>query len=138
MRGIRRDIEEKGVRLLVIGNGSAAQARLFAEDQDLVGAVYTDPSGSVYRALGMKRGVFSTFNRRTLRHAARAYLAGFRQSRTQGQPFQQGGVLLVGRQGEVVWAYLSEEAGDHPSNAEILAALGGLTRPDSEQPRVRG
>ena len=114
------------MRLVVIGNGSATQARFFAEDHDLEGSVYTDPSASVFHALGMKNGVFTTFNPRTLRHAARAYVAGFRQKSTQGHPFQQGGVLLVGQTGEVVWAYRSNEAGDHPPNAEILSALRRL------------
>lgn len=127
MRGALPEIERRGARLIVIGNGSPTQAGFFAEDHRLEGAVFTDPKRVIYRALGMREGLGSTFQLRTLKHAARAYTKGFRQKRTQGDPLQQGGVLLVDGSGHISFSHLSETAGDHPSTREVLAALDRLS-----------
>ena len=67
-----------------------------------------------YAHLGMKHSVFSTLGPSVWAHGLRAWRAGFRQQRTQGDPFQQGGVLVVRRGGELEYSSVSEEAGDHP------------------------
>lgn len=126
MRGALPEIERRGAELAIIGNGSPAQAGFFAADQDLTGRVFTDPARAVYRALGMRDGLRSTFNPRVLANAARAWSKGFRQKRTQGDPLQQGGVLLVDGSGNIVFSHLSQVAGDHPSLEVLLRALDKL------------
>ena len=51
-----------------------------------------------------------------------AWAKGFRQGATQGDPWQQGGVLVVRAGGEAVLCFASEEAGDLAPTAEVMAA----------------
>ena len=44
------------------------------------------------------------------------------QGRMQGHGAQLGGVLVVARDGGVVWAHLSEDASDDPPTEEVLEA----------------
>jgi hypothetical protein len=44
----------------------------------------------------------------------------FRQHRTQGPAFQNGGVLVVKPGGECAYAFVSEVSGDMPSLSKVL------------------
>lgn len=113
---------------MVIGNGSPVQAGFFAEDQHLEGSVFTDPERVTYRALGMREGLRSALKLRLLKNTARAYAKGFRQTRVEGDPLQQGGVLVVDGTGRITFSYISETAGDHPTLEAVLTALDALGR----------
>ena len=117
------ELRARGAALVVIGNGSAYFARTFKEDLGLDFPVYTDPSLRSFAAAGLQRSLRSTFNLGTVRGAIRAFKKGFRQQRTQGDPWQQGGVFVVLPPADLRFAYVSETAGDHPPNAAILGAL---------------
>ena len=41
----------------------------------------------------------------------------------QGDPWQQGGVFVLGPDGRELYRHISREAGDHPFSAQFLAAL---------------
>lgn len=123
MRDAKNEIEAKGARLIIVGNGQPFHAKGFAEKYELQGAVFTDPERSVYEAAGMTRRVGSTFSLNTLRSGARALSGGYRQGKTQGDPWQQGGTLVL-RPGEgLVYEYISESAGDHAPIDAVLAAI---------------
>ncbi len=117
-------LHARGAELVVIGNGAPHFARAFREDLKLESPLYVDPSLATYRALGLRRGIAATlFNRRTLPNALRALRAGFRQGRTQGDPWQQGGVLVVRPDGTVAYRFVSEAAGEQAPLGEVLLAL---------------
>jgi hypothetical protein len=119
------EIHRRGAELVTVGNGGTHFARTFQEDMGITTPIFVDPSRATYRALGMRRSLVGTiFSGRTLLHAARAMRSGFRQGRTQGDAFQLGGVLVIGPDGSVLLRYLSNEAGDHPREADVVAALG--------------
>ena len=115
--------EKAGATLVVIGNGSPSFIAGFREQTLFDGPVYTDPTLAAYRAAELKRGVASTLDPRSLFGAARALASGHRQGRTQGDTWQQGGVLVVSPAGEVRWQHASDRPGDNASAARILAAL---------------
>ena len=48
---------------------------------------------------------------------------GMRQGRTQGDPWQQGGVLVIARGGAILWSQASDGPGDNASADQILKAL---------------
>lgn len=123
MRDAKPDIEARGAALVIIGQGQPMHAKDFAEETGLEGAVFTDPSRSVYRALGMKRGLGSTFNLDALKNGIRAFKKGYRQTATRGDPFQQGGTLVISAQGVLLYGYLSEAGGDHAPVEDVLSAL---------------
>jgi hypothetical protein len=119
------EIHARGAELVTVGNGGAHFARAFQQDMGITTPIFVDPTRATYRALGMRRSLLRTLlSGKTLLHAARALRNGFRQGRTQGDAFQLGGVLVVQPAGGVRLRYLSSEAGDHPPEADVVAALG--------------
>jgi hypothetical protein len=88
-------------------------------------ALLTDPSLRTFNAAGMKHGRLRTFSLAAAAPTIRALREGFRQSRTMGQPWQQGGALVLARGGEVLYSYSSDDPGDHPPLEKVLAALRG-------------
>jgi hypothetical protein len=127
LRGEESSFLKVGARLVILGNGSPQMARAFVEDLGLPkDQVFTDPSRKSYALAGMKRGVLATFNPKSILHAARAMKAGFRQTKTAGDPLQQGGVVVVEKGGMIRFVHQDSEAGDLAPLAQVLAAVGSL------------
>lgn len=123
---LHRDIDKlraAGLDLYVIGNGTPNFIAGFREQTKYDGPVYTDPSLAAYRAAELKRGVARTFDPRALGKTVSAFMQGHRQGRTQGDPWQQGGVLVVAPGGEVRFHHASERPGDNATVDQIVAAL---------------
>jgi peroxiredoxin len=117
------ELNELGARLVVIGNGSPAEARAFAEEMGTEAEVLTDPERVSYCAVGMKRSVRSSLNLKTVTHGLRAWRDGHRQGAVAGDPFQQGGVVVMVPGGDEVFRFVSEEAGDHADFEDVLTAV---------------
>ncbi|MEZ4471490.1 MAG: AhpC/TSA family protein [bacterium] len=115
------EVESMGARMLAIGNGTASMARGFVQQFKVPFPVFTDPSRQVFALAGMKRRFGIGLH--TLAVAGRALKEGFRQGRTQGDPWQQGGVLIILPPGEVAFEHVDQGAGDHLDPASVLAAL---------------
>lgn len=116
-------IRNAGAELYVIGNGAPHFMEGFRETTGWPGPLYTDPSLEVYKAAGLKRGVMTVLNARTALRAVGTLKQGFRQGRTQGDEWQQGGVLVIEPSGEVVWSHVSDHAGDNADPDAIVAVL---------------
>jgi len=123
LRGIKKEIEAAGARLVFIGNGNTAFSRHFKDTFAPDCEVLTDPSTATYELLGARRRFWTTWTPRSLPATLRALRHGFRQSRTQGYAFLQGGVATVDSTGAVRWSFVSRFAGHYPSTAKILATL---------------
>jgi hypothetical protein len=117
------DLHAAGAELFVIGNGSPQFIEGFRETTGWQGPLYVDPSLEVYKAAGLKRGVTTVLNARAAIAALGALRGGSRQGRTQGDQWQQGGVLVIAPSGNVLWTQVSEYAGDNAAPDEIIAAL---------------
>jgi hypothetical protein len=116
------ELKGLGARLVFVSTGTPAMAEDFRDQQRVGADVWVDERRRTYRHLGFKRSPGSTFGLATLRHALRALRKGFLQGRTQGDPWQQGGVLVVRRGGEPVYCHASEEAGDLAPMPDVLKA----------------
>lgn len=112
-----------GAELVFIGNGSGRQAAHFQEREAGGVRVLTDPSLEIYRRAGMKRGVAATLGPRTWLAALRATARGHRQTRVEGDAWQQGGVVVMARGGEIVYAQPNRDAGERPDLDAALAAI---------------
>ena len=123
MRGERDGFLARGAELVVIGNGTPAQAKDFKEEFSLPFPVLTDPELEAFRAAGLRRDLGSTLNPRLLVNAVRALRAGHRQTGVQGDPWQQGGAFVITPAGEVRLRHVSQVAGDHADPAQIHQAL---------------
>lgn len=123
---LHRDIDKlraANIDLVVIGNGTPNFIAGFREQTHYDGPIYTDPSLTTYRAAELKRSAARTFDPRALGNTVRAFARGARQGRTQGDPWQQGGVLVVAPDGEVKYHHASDRPGDNASADDIVAAL---------------
>ena len=96
-------------------------ARDFVERFSIEFDVYTDPQRASYKAAGWRRP--KGLSLRTFAHAGRAVLGGHLQGRTKGDAFQLGGIIVVGKDGEVLFEHADQEAGDHANVDDVVSAL---------------
>jgi hypothetical protein len=126
----RSEFEEAGAILVAIGNGSALMARDFQERFEVKIPVYTDPSRRSYELAGLKRSALF-FGPRTMKRGRRAKAAGFRQGKVAGDPWQQGGDIIISPAGEMLYARVSDGPGDHAPIDELIATLRGYVEESS-------
>jgi len=112
-----------GVRVVVVGNGTAAQLADFIAGQQLAGYAVdavTDPDLAAYRAAGLERSRLATLGPRALANLGRLALQGHRSGRACGDLWQQGGTLYIRRGGELAFVHRSQRIGDHAAVAEVV------------------
>lgn len=114
---------EAGAELIVIGSGSPSFIEGFREHTDYTGPLYTDPSLDVFKEAELKRSVARTLDPRSLGKAFKALVDGQRQGRTQGDQWQQGGVLVIAPDGAIKYHHASERPGDNAPAAAILSSI---------------
>ena len=123
LRDTAGEIRKKGGELVAVGNGTAKQATRFHAEQEMAFTLLTDPGLRTYKAAGFKSGVRTVANAGSTKRGIAALLQGFRQSRTQGSAFQQGGALVIAPGGKELYRHVSLEAGDHVDPADLVRAL---------------
>jgi len=114
-----------GVRIVFVGNGAARYIDGFVERNGVltdIARVVTDPSLKAFDAAGMVRSRWSTFGPRGLLNLARSLARGFKQTTIEGEPLQQGGVIVVAADGTIAYVQVEQAAGDHAPNDEVVAA----------------
>ncbi|HOJ14323.1 MAG TPA: peroxiredoxin-like family protein [Deltaproteobacteria bacterium] len=122
MMGIRSRLDEAHVGLKAIGSGSAEGARRFVEETGFPGRLYLSRDLAAYRAFRLERGIWKTLSLASVARALEALFEGFRQGRTDGDPWQQGGVFVLGPRDVLLYQYKSAFAGDLPDPDEVLEA----------------
>ena len=115
------EIRKKGAELVVVGSGTPEQAKRFAKEEQL-DVLVTDPTLEAYRIAGMKRGVLRVMNPKSGLNALRALAGGHMQGRTQGDAWQQGGVVVI-RDGHMLLQHAASEAGDPTDFRGVIGAL---------------
>jgi hypothetical protein len=104
-----------------VGNGQVEWAKSFASDFGIHFELYTDPTRESFRRAGLKRTL--GFRPKTISAAARAMRAGHWQGRTRGDPLQQGGVVVVSRDGQVLFQHVDSGPGEQVTPENVLARL---------------
>lgn len=123
VRSHRRAIEAAGARIVFVGSGLPAMAREFAAQFADGLPVLSDPTRRVFAAAGMRKGIGTVLGLRFVTNAWRALRGGHRQSRVQGAAMQQGGVLVLAKDGTVVHAQRDGLAGDAIDWQRAIAAI---------------
>ena len=126
LRDANEAIESLGASVVIVGNGTPAEARTFCDEFAVPFPVFVDPERGAYEAAELRRGVRTALAPRSLRDGLRALRSGHRQSRIQGDTWQQGGVLVIVPRdggGELVYRHADSSGGDHAPLAAILTAL---------------
>lgn len=118
-------ISSAGGHLAVVGNGAPRFIAELRRVTGFEGPVLTDPSREAYRACGFLRGVRSNVNLATARQALRTFGKGFRQGRTQGDPWQQGGAVAMAPGDRLLAVQRARYAGEEADIDRLVAALGG-------------
>lgn len=123
MRAYVPRIHGAGAELVTVGNGTPEQAGWFIEDFHMETPVFTDPTLSVHRAVGARRGSRLSQLPRLMVNTVRAMSKGNFQTRVLGDGQQLGGVFVIMPGGTFAYRYLSEVAGDHPDPEVVVSAL---------------
>lgn len=124
MRPHLQEAQRKGANVAIIGNGLPGMAKAFAQRMELGPdtLLLTDPRRESYRKAGFRRGFCATLGPRGLAKLVPALLR-FGPRRIQGDPWQQGGTLVLAKGGEVLFRYVSTHQGDRPRPRDVVAAL---------------
>jgi hypothetical protein len=124
------DIEALGATLVAIGNGTELMARDFAQQFDVQFELLTDPARESYRAAGLRKQNFLRLEGigASLGHGWKTWRAGFRQGKTQGDPFQNGGLLVVDTDGTILLEHTEQAAGDLVPVSRVIDVLQGRAR----------
>ena len=102
----------------------------FLEGNFFDGELFLDSEKSSYSKLGFKRESLlsllpSAFSKKWRDASAKAKSLNLGGNLTQGDGYQKGGCLVVGAGGSpTMFTYVQLDAADHPSNEDILEALG--------------
>ena len=122
----REEIEAAGGTIVLIGCGEPEEAREFQQRLSLTLELFTDPGLRTFDAAGLKRGVLTALKRGSWRAGRAAWRSGFRQSKTAGNVWQQGGVFVIDASSRIYFEHVSEWAGDHPDLSLVIAALNAM------------
>jgi hypothetical protein len=117
------EIRAAGAELVAVGNGNVMHLNWFLEELKPDFPIFTDPSTKVYAAAGLKKGILETFGPSAALRGLKSILGGNPQKGVKGDAFQQGGAMIVLRDGTLAWTYVSEGVGDHPPNERVLSKL---------------
>ncbi|GAB4566488.1 MAG: hypothetical protein Tsb0020_18190 [Haliangiales bacterium] len=116
-------IRARAAELVLIGTGDVQAAREFRSDFGLDVPVFADPELTTFRALPLQRGFKTVLTLSVMKRVVKTLQDGFRQGKTQGDVWQQGGVFVIGPGDRERYRYISAEAGDHPTIENILSVL---------------
>ncbi|MCK6471765.1 MAG: AhpC/TSA family protein [Planctomycetes bacterium] len=118
------EIRKFNAELYIVGSGTQAMAKEFRETFAPDVKVLVDPERKAYAAAGLRRGLWATLHPRVIVPGARLFFGGgARQGRVQGDPLQQGGLLVVAPPGKAAYAYANNHSADRAPAADWLAAL---------------
>jgi peroxiredoxin len=131
----RKDFDEAGVRLAVIGMGTPEQAAAFRDAQGVDLPLLVDNERQTYVLAGAKVAtldellgprVIARGIKHTIKSRLRLGSIAVHQGRILNHGAQLGGVLVIAPDGSVRYAHLSEDASDNPPTAEVLAAAKAI------------
>lgn len=120
---IKGKLETAEVDLVAIGSGSVLGAKHFVEKLHFTGEMYINPDLKAYKAFNLERGFLQTLGPASLIRGIKTMGEGFRQSRTDGDLWQQGGVFVIGPKDKLSFQHRNKSAGDHVDLHAVLAAI---------------
>ena len=131
----RERIEEAGLAVAVINQGTPAATSLFAKEFAPGLVMLCDPQRKAYQAYGLERGnLFQTFlNPKVWSAISRARKKGYQvEPPPEGQDaMQMSGTFIISKNGQILLPYYYDHIADHPP-LELL--LSGVLSSSWDQP----
>mgnify|MGYP000988316540 CR=1 FL=1 len=131
----RDQIEESGLAVVVVNQGTPAATSLFAKEFAPGLQMLCDPERKAYDAYGLERGnLFQTFlNPKVWAAISRARKKGYHvEPAPEGQDsMQMSGTFIISKSGQVLLPYYYDHIADHPP-LELL--LSGVLSSSWDQP----
>lgn len=118
----RTGIEKDGTTIVLIHMSPPDVAAAFFATYGLTDIAHiSDPSSTLYRSFGLRRGnLWKLFGPSTAWRGIKATLAGHRVGRLQGDGFQMPGVFLI-QDGRIIREFRHSHAGERPDYTELAA-----------------
>lgn len=110
-----------GVSIVAIGNGTPLMAQDFVEQFNIPFPLFTDDKRVSYKFMNFHYGLGIGLS--TLKAGFGATKKGFKQGKTQGNVWQQGGEALFAKGGRLLWRNANKNAEEHATTAEILKVI---------------
>lgn len=138
-------LTSSNTRIVFIGSSTPEQMNEFlhsATSVSVCGDLFTDPSVTLYNHFRLKRGVFRSLVRPFFTglktYGLKGVVEGIRlakeTSHLAGDSWQQGGTVLLDREGTVLYQHTEEHPADWPSMEEVLRLVGiSNTKADYKQ-----
>lgn len=124
MSGRYEEFRAKGADLAAIGMGIPEMAADFRDKQKVPFPLLVDRTKETYRALDMKRGtLWEVAGPPVWLRFAKGIFAGHGLDKPKQDALQMGGVVVVDRGGDVLYAFRASSSADTPPVDEVLAAL---------------
>lgn len=124
---IKDQLAAAGVALAAIGSGNPKQAKKFVESFSFTGEMYVDPSLKTYKAFNLNRGITRTLGPSSIMRGISAMKEGFRQGKSAGDLWQQGGMFVIGPDSQtgshLLFAHRNQTAGDQADLNAVLKAI---------------
>jgi hypothetical protein len=120
---IESQLNDLNAELFIIGSSTIEQAAAARASLNSPFVFLVDPDRKSFKAAKMRKDLGSTFNFRTVPAIVRAWRNGHRQSRLQGDPFQQGGAVIILPNDTIALEFISQFGGDHPLPQQIIDHL---------------
>jgi peroxiredoxin len=127
LRARQPAFDAAGALLVYVSTGTPAMAADFAAKEGLGGAVLSDVGRKAFAAARFSRSPWKLLHPRFLANLWRSLRAGHKQTGVQGDPWQQGGVLVFGADGSLRHQQIDGAAGDLLDVDAIVAAAAAVT-----------
>ncbi len=128
MRHAEADIRNAGAQVVLVGMGTVSQTRDFVARFEVPFPMVCDPDQHLYRDFSIERmsplGFFSpTMALRGIAAMAQGHTMGL----PEGDVRQLPGVVIIDRDGSILFRYESNDPADHPSPEVLMERLATLS-----------
>lgn len=117
------ELHRLGLRTVLVGNGGPRYIDGFVERHGLADkkvVLRTDPTLKIYEAAGFVRSGWATFGPQSIWAGLKARGRGLQNLKTEGDDFQQGGMMLLDGNRRVVYFHANENLGDLGDLNEVV------------------
>lgn len=116
--------EYPDLNVVFVTMGTVQEAADFKERTESPHPFVSDPNKTLYAAFTLPKGNFGRlFTPQTIRRGFQAGIAGHRQGRPVGDPWQLAGSFLIGTDGKVLKEHRSKDVADNLSSSTVRSWL---------------